>query len=74
VPEGELPLIQLVQQAWRQGPAFARETPRLSPRHPDHAAYRRLTALDQTVFIRRLIPKAVGRFREVVEGESREGA
>jgi len=74
VPGGELPLIELVQQAWRQGAAFARETPRLSARHPDYAAYRRLTAIDQTVFIRRLIPKAVSQFRELVEGGSQEGA
>jgi len=64
VPEGELPLIQLVQQAWRQGATFAREVPRLSPRHPDYAAYSKLGPLDQAVFLRRLIPRAVGEFQE----------
>jgi hypothetical protein len=67
VPGGELPLIELVQQAWRQGPAFARETPRLSPRHLDYPAYSKLPAMDQTVFIRRLIPRAVAQFRELLE-------
>ncbi len=64
VPEGELPLIQLVQQAWRQGAPFAREVPRLSPRHPDYPAYSKLGPLDQAVFLRRLIPRAVDEFQK----------
>jgi len=64
VPGLDAPLIQLVQQAWRQENAFAREVPRLSPRQPDYETYRKLNPMDRAVFIRRLIPKAVAAFRE----------
>jgi hypothetical protein len=69
VPGGEFPLIELVQQAWRQGPSFAREVPPLGAAHPEFDAYRRLNHLDRTVFIRRLIPRAVDEYREKM-GES----
>ncbi len=64
VPGEELPLIQLVRRAWRQGDAFSREAPELSQQHPDYPAFARLAGLDRVVFIRRLIPRAVGEFRE----------
>jgi|UniRef100_A0A7C3UZ67 hypothetical protein len=69
VPGGDLPLIALVQQAWQQGSGFAREVPRLSPSHPDYEAYRKRGPLDQGTMVRRLIPRAVARFRELVEGQ-----
>lgn len=61
-PGQDTPIIQLVRQAARRGPEFAREVPRLAPGHPDHPAYAKLRAVDQTVFLRRLIPRAVGEF------------
>jgi hypothetical protein len=69
VPEVETPIIDLVRRAWRLEDRFTREVPRLSPGHPDYQAYFSLPDMDQGVFIRRLIPKAVNRFRELVEGE-----
>lgn len=68
VPELDTPIIALVQRAWRRGEAFIRELPRLSPGHPDYQAYARLSPMDQAVFLRKLIPRAVGQFRDVVEG------
>jgi hypothetical protein len=61
-PGQDTPIIQLVRQAARQGPEFARELPRLASSHPDYPAYARLRPVDQTVFLRRLIPRAVGEF------------
>jgi len=70
VPGGESPLIVLVQQAWEQGSSFTRQLPRLSPSHPDYEAYRKLPPLDQGTAVRRLIPRAVARFRQLVTGET----
>ncbi len=67
IPGGESPIIQLVQQAWRQETDFARQVPRLAADHPDYEAYARLNPLDRVVFIRRLIPQAVAAFRERLE-------
>jgi hypothetical protein len=67
-PGLDTPIIELVQQAWRQENAFAREVPRLSPRHPDFEAYLKLNPVDRAVFLRRLIPKAVAAFRDQVTG------
>ena len=67
VPGQEVPLIALVQQAWKGGPAFARDVPRLAPGHPDYEAYQRLGAIDRGTTVRRLIPRAVAQFREEVE-------
>ncbi len=64
IPGAESPIIQLVQQAWDQEADFVRQVPRLSRGHPDYAAYARLNPLDQGVFIRRLIPRAVAAFQE----------
>jgi hypothetical protein len=61
------PIIDLVRQAWRQGDGVGQETPVLAPEHPDYLAYARLNAMDRAVFLRRLIPRAVGTFREQVE-------
>jgi hypothetical protein len=68
VPGGENPIIVLVQQAWKQGGAFTREVPQLSPGHPDFPAYEGLGRLDKATMVRRLIPKAVALFREQVGG------
>jgi hypothetical protein len=68
-PGEETPLIALVQQAWQQGSDFNRQVPRLSPSHPNYEAYRKLAAIDQGTTVRRLIPRAVAKFREQVEGE-----
>lgn len=67
IPGGESPIIQLVQQAWRRESDFAREVPRLCQDHPDYESYARLNPMDQVVFIRRLIPRAVGAFQERLE-------
>jgi hypothetical protein len=67
IPGGETPIIQLVQQAWRRETDFAREVPRLSQDHPDYESYARLSPMDQVVFIRRLIPRAVAAFHERLE-------
>jgi hypothetical protein len=67
VPGEESPLIALVQQAWQQGSDFTRQVPRLSPSHPDYGAYQKMGAIDQGTAVRRLIPRAVGKFRELVE-------
>jgi hypothetical protein len=66
-PGMETPLIELVQQAWRKGTAFARELPRLSDRHPEYEGYSTMHPMDQAVFLRRLIPRAVSQFRMQVE-------
>ncbi len=74
VPGLDTPIIELVRQAIREGQDFARQAPRLSPRYPDYPSYDRLRSVDRVVFIRRLIPQAVGQFRARVEGEEEEGA
>jgi hypothetical protein len=66
VPEEEIPIIELVRQAWRGGAGFGQEPPVLSPEHPDYPAYARLKAMDRMVFLRRLIPRAVVSFRDQV--------
>jgi hypothetical protein len=68
VPGEETPLIALVQKSWQHGSDFARQVPRLAPGHPDYEAYQRLGAIDQGTTVRRLIPRAVAKFREQVEG------
>jgi len=67
IPGSGSPIIQLVQQAWRRETDFAREVPRLRRDQPDYEAYGRLNPMDQAVFIRRLIPKAVALFQERLE-------
>jgi hypothetical protein len=67
VPEGGEPIIALVRKAGRLGAAFGQEAPVLSPEHPDYPAYARLNAIDRVVFLRRLIPRAVGCFRDQVK-------
>jgi hypothetical protein len=69
VPEAEMPIIELVGQAWRLGAEFGQESPVLSPDYPDYPAYARLNAMDRMVFLRRLIPRAVVSFRERVEAD-----
>jgi len=69
VPGMDTPLIELLQQAWRKGSAFARELPHLSTRHPEYAGYLKLHPMDQAVFLRRLIPRAVAQFRTQLEEE-----
>jgi hypothetical protein len=68
VPGLEAPIIELVQQAWRQETAFAREVPKLSPTHPDYEAYLKLNPMDRAVVIRRLIPRAVAAYRDQLAG------
>jgi hypothetical protein len=68
VPGPDTPLIQLVQEAWRRESGFAREVPQLSPQHRDYESYLKLNPMDRAVFIRRLIPKAVGAFRDQLAG------
>jgi hypothetical protein len=70
MPEAEAPIIDLVRQAWRQGEGFGREAPVLTPEHPDYPAYAPLNSMDRVVFLRRLIPRAVGTFRDQVEATS----
>jgi hypothetical protein len=67
VPGMETPLIELVQQAWRKGAAFSRELPHLSAGHPEYESYLKLHPMDQAVFLRRLIPRAVSQFRALLE-------
>ena len=62
-PGENVPLISLVQQAWQEGSAFARQVPRLAPDHPDYQTYQKLGSIDQGTTIRRLIPRAVAQFR-----------
>lgn len=66
VPGMDTPIIVLVQRAWSEENAFAREVPKLTPQHPDYEAYLKLNPMDRAVFIRRLIPKAVGAFRDLL--------
>jgi|UniRef100_A0A7C3SIA6 hypothetical protein len=68
VPDPDTPLIALVRKAWLQEAAFAGAVPQLSPNHPQYETYRLLPALDQRVFIRRLIPRAVAEFRARLAG------
>ncbi len=67
-PGSGTPLIVLVQQAWKQGAAFAREVPRLAATHPDYQSYQGMGNLDRGTVVRRLIPRAVDQFREQVKG------
>jgi hypothetical protein len=69
VPGMDTPIIELLQQAWRKGSAFARELPQLSTRHPEYEGYLKLHPMDQAVFLRRLIPRAVSQFRTQLEEE-----
>ena len=67
MPEAEVPIIDLVRQAWRLGAGFGQEPPVLAPEHSDYPAYARLNPMDRVVFLRRLIPRAVTCFRDQVE-------
>jgi hypothetical protein len=69
-PAADTPIIELVRQAWRLGAKFSQASPVLAPDHPDYPAYARLNPMDQAVFLRRLIPRAVVRFQEQVEAAS----
>jgi hypothetical protein len=70
VPEAEVPIIMLVERAWRLGAKFGQEAPILVPEHPEFPAYDRLSPMDRAVFVRRLIPRAVAAFREQVESDT----
>lgn len=67
VTGGEIPIIQLVQESWRQETDYVPEVPRLSREHPDYPDYAALNSMDRVVFIRRLIPQAVAAFQERLE-------
>jgi len=64
--KGEVPLIALVEKAWRLGVRFIQEAPALVPEHPDFPAYTRLVPMDRMVLVRKLIPRAVATFRDAV--------
>ena len=66
-PEEDIPIIDMVRQAWRQGGDFGQAPPVLAAEHPDYPAFARLNPMDRMVFLRRLIPRAVMCFREQVE-------
>ena len=68
----EVPIIALVERAWRLGDGFGHEAPALAPEHPEFPAYARLSPMDRVVFLRRLIPRAVVTFRDQLESASRE--
>lgn len=72
LPEGDVPIIELVGRAWRLGPSFGQEAPALAPEHPELPAYTRLSPMDRVVFLRRLIPRAVVTFRDQVESNRQE--
>ncbi len=74
VPGEDVPLITLLQEAERQVFAFDRQTPRLSPRHPDFAHYLTLDSMDRNAFLRRLIPMAIQEFRRLLEQSGRPDA
>ncbi len=67
VPEGDVPIIALVERSWRVGDGFGQEAPALAMDYPDFPAYARLSPMDRVVFLRRLIPRAVVTFRDQVE-------
>jgi hypothetical protein len=67
LPAAEVPIIEMVRQAWRQGAEIGQVSPVLLPEHPDYPAFARLKPMDRMVFLRRLIPRAVTCFREQVE-------
>ena len=66
-PEAEVPIIEMVRQAWRLGAEFGQAPPVLAPDYPDYPVFARLNAMDRMVFLRRLIPRAVTCFKELVE-------
>lgn len=70
LPAAEVPIIEMVRQAWRLGSEFDQDPPVLLPEHPDYPAFARLNPMDRMVFLRRLIPRAVMSFREQVEQSS----
>ena len=67
VPEMDVPIIALVDRAWRLGARFNQEAPALAPEHQEFPAYARLGPMDRVVFLRRLIPRAVVSFKDRVE-------
>jgi hypothetical protein len=69
VPEGDLPIIALLERSWRPGAKIIKEVPTLAPEHPEFPAYNRLSPMDRVVFLRRLIPQAVEAFRDQVESD-----
>jgi hypothetical protein len=69
VPEVEVPIIALVDRAWRLGARFNQEAPALAPEHQEFPAYARLSPMDRVVFLRRLIPRAVVTFRDQMESD-----
>ena len=62
----------MMERAWRTDDGFAQEAPTLNPDHPEFPAYARLSPMDQVVFLRRLIPRAVAAFRNQVESNHQE--
>jgi len=68
MPNEELSLIQLVEEARQPGGDSTLPPPPLSPQHPQFAVYQSLPARDQGIFLRRLIPAAVIEFRRRLEG------
>jgi hypothetical protein len=67
LPEADVPIIALVERAWRRGNGLGQKAPALAPDHPEFPAYDRLSPMDRVVFLRRLIPRAVLTFRNQVE-------
>jgi len=74
VPGEDEPIITLLQEAGRQVLAFDRQTPGLSPVHPDYAHYQTLEKMDRNVFLRRLIPQAVQEFRDRLKQAAHQDA
>ena len=72
LPSAEMPIIEMVRQAWRLEAKFGQACPVLAPEHPDYPAYARLNSMDRMVFLRRLIPRAVVRFGDRVHPASPE--
>jgi hypothetical protein len=66
VPDTDVPIITLVERAWRLGAVFGQEAPVLAQDHPEFPDYARLSPMDRVVFLRRLIPRAVVTFRDQV--------
>lgn len=67
VPDEELSIIQVLQEARRRKQTFSCQPPSLSPQHPEYVRYQSLPARDRDIFVRRLIPPAVACFRRRVE-------
>ena len=63
-PGEEIGLVDLVTQFEYLGPRLQADTPSLSKDHPSYERFCRMKTLEREQFIRKMIPKALGRIED----------